>query len=129
MHYHAGDRRGELYLTGTLTKDGHIVHKDTKKHAYPSTGSSLTRTLTLYECATATLMLALMSCWWAIVCVHLYACALSIKTKQQTITHSSICNQSCHMFCSPLLSYGKFTCAMLYCVDVCVCGCCVCVCV
>jgi hypothetical protein len=34
----SGDMRGDVYLNATLTKDGHILHKDTKKHAYPSTG-------------------------------------------------------------------------------------------
>jgi hypothetical protein len=27
-----------VYLTATLTKDGHIIHKDTKKKSFPAAG-------------------------------------------------------------------------------------------
>lgn len=37
----AEESRGDVYITATLTKDGHIVYKDTKKHTFPSTGESV----------------------------------------------------------------------------------------
>lgn len=33
-----GESRGDTCITATITKDGHIVHKDSKKHSYPPTG-------------------------------------------------------------------------------------------
>lgn len=33
-----GDKRGDTYVNATLTKDGHILHKDGKKQTFPPTG-------------------------------------------------------------------------------------------
>lgn len=33
-----GEMRGDTCITATITRDGHIVHKDSKKHSYPPTG-------------------------------------------------------------------------------------------